>query len=337
MVADTALYDNLGIQPSATDGQIKQAYRKNALKWHPDKNPDPEAEGMFKEVVRAYDILSDKGKRRNYDKFGTGSSSTGGGGRYGATSTSSYSSYTRGTSNGLNDEDFEAFFRAARSRRRTRTRGGAYGSAYAADEFPGIPSLADLREKPGLCLMIIYVLLDMAFNTAAGAAAAAAGAHANGEAPTPRATQIGALAGLTKSAITSFVWFVGQWEPDWVVALPLWLLVPRELWIPALVAALPLWPEAANHFGSYGSLALSLLYCCVPCLCLCSCFPPAGPLLLVALDALGGVTFAALAQSQGQNICALHAAAAAGAVYGTISCVPAVFSALREFFILVIL
>ncbi|RYP00339.1 hypothetical protein DL764_006539 [Monosporascus ibericus] len=319
MVADTTLYDILDIQPSATDGEIKQAYRKKALKWHPDKNPDPEAEGMFKDVVRAYEILSDKGKRRNYDEFGTGSSSARGGGRYGATSTSSNSSYAGGTSSGLNDEDFEAFFRAARNRRRTRTRGGAYGSAYAADEFPGIPSLADLRPKPGLCLMIIYVLLDMAFNTAAGAAAAAAGAHANGGAPTPRATQIGALAGLTKSAITSFVWFVGQWEPDWVVALPLGLLgtgfavcslvmvqvtnmtlghVPRELWIPALVAALPLWPEAANHFGS--------------------------------LDALGGVTFAALALSQDLSICGLHAAAAAGAVYGTISSVPAAFSALLE-------
>ncbi|RYP35150.1 hypothetical protein DL767_003927 [Monosporascus sp. MG133] len=320
MVADTTLYDILGIQPSATDREIKQAYRKKALKWHPDKNPDPEAEGMFKDVVRAYEILSDKSKRRNYDEFGIGSSSAGGGGRYGATSTSSYTSYAGGTSSGLNDEDFEAFFSAARKRRRTRTRGGAYDSAYAADEFPGIPSLADLRPRPGLCLMIIYVLLDMAFNTAAGAAAAAAGAHANGGTPTPRATQIGALAGLTKSAITSFVWFVGQWEPDWVVALPLWLLgeyhptqkdngswrvtdawllaVPRELWIPTLVAALLLWPEAANHFGS--------------------------------LDALGGATFAALALSQGLNICALHAAAAAGAVYGTISSVPAAFSALLE-------
>ncbi|RYP26824.1 hypothetical protein DL768_011542 [Monosporascus sp. mg162] len=330
MVADTTLYDILDIQPSATEREIKQAYRKKALKWHPDRNPDPEAEGMFKDVIRAYEILSDKGKRRNYDAFGIGSSSAGGGGRYGATSTSSYSSYAGGTSSGLNDEDFEAFFRAARNRRRTQTRGGAYGSAYAADEFPGIPSLADLRPKPGLCLMIIYVLLDMAFNTAAGAAAAAAGAHANGGAPTPRATQIGALAGLTKSAITSFVWFVGQWEPVWVVALPLWLLVPRELWIPAIVAALPLWPEAANHFGSYGSRALSLLYCCVPCFCLCTCFPPAGPLLLIALDALGGATFAALALGQGLSICVLHAAAAAGAVYGTISSVPAAFSALLD-------
>ncbi|RYP77764.1 hypothetical protein DL771_000861 [Monosporascus sp. 5C6A] len=313
MVADTTLYDILDIQPSATDGEIKQAYRKKALKWHPDKNPDPEAEGMFKDVVRAYEILSDKGKRRNYDEFGIGSSSAGGGGRYGATSTSSYSSYAGGTSSGLNDEDFEAFFRAARNRRRTRTRGGAYGAAYAADEFPGIPSLAELRPKPGLCLMIIYVLLDLAFNTAAGAAAAAAGAHANGGAPTPRATQIGALAGLTKSAITSFVWY--------------------------RVCSLFLGDGASDEHdtGTRSSGVVDSRTCC----CVAAVAGGREPLwflwvtgtlapLLLPLDALGGATFAALALSRGLSICALHAAAAAGAVYGTISSVPAAFSALLE-------
>ncbi|RYO88756.1 hypothetical protein DL766_005194 [Monosporascus sp. MC13-8B] len=231
MVADTTLYEILDVQPAATTREIKEAYRKKALKWHPDKNPDPAAEGMFKDVVRANEILSDKAKRRNYDEFGLGSFSARGGGRYGATGTSPYSSSTRGTSSGLNDEDFEAFFRAARSRRRTRTRGG-YGSAYAADEFPGIPSFADLRPKPGLCLMVVYVLLDMAFSTAAGAAAAAAGAHADGGAPTPRATQIGALAGLTKSAITGFVclWATGTLAPLLLRALSLLVLMLPACW-----------------------------------------------------------------------------------------------------------
>jgi len=67
----TEYYDILGIQKNATANDIKKAYRKLAMKYHPDKNPDnPEAEEKFKELSEAYEILSDTDKRQVYDKFG---------------------------------------------------------------------------------------------------------------------------------------------------------------------------------------------------------------------------------------------------------------------------
>ncbi|GAB7347931.1 hypothetical protein MBLNU459_g5445t1 [Dothideomycetes sp. NU459] len=71
MVAETKLYDSLSVSPTATQDEIKKAYRKAALKWHPDKNKDkPEASEKFKEVSQAYEILSDPDKRKTYDQYG---------------------------------------------------------------------------------------------------------------------------------------------------------------------------------------------------------------------------------------------------------------------------
>ncbi|XP_020858411.1 dnaJ homolog subfamily B member 2 isoform X2 [Phascolarctos cinereus] len=65
-------YEILDVPPSASPDDIKKAYRKKALQWHPDKNPDNKefAEQKFKEIAEAYEVLSDKQKRDLYDRYG---------------------------------------------------------------------------------------------------------------------------------------------------------------------------------------------------------------------------------------------------------------------------
>ena len=68
MVKETKLYDRLGVDPDAGETEIKRAFRKGAMQYHPDKNPAPEAQVKFKEMSEAYEILSDSEKRRMYDR-----------------------------------------------------------------------------------------------------------------------------------------------------------------------------------------------------------------------------------------------------------------------------
>src|SRR5713226_79394 len=77
-------YEILGVQRNASEEEIKKSYRKLARQYHPDRNPgDKQAEAKFKEVQDAYEVLSDKTKRANYDRFGAAGPDGGFGGRGG--------------------------------------------------------------------------------------------------------------------------------------------------------------------------------------------------------------------------------------------------------------
>ncbi|UYV67157.1 DNAJB9 [Cordylochernes scorpioides] len=73
-------YDILGVSHSATDREIKKAFRKLAMKYHPDRNKEKGAEDKFREIAQAYEILSDSEKRKKYDMFGDQAFNNGGDG-----------------------------------------------------------------------------------------------------------------------------------------------------------------------------------------------------------------------------------------------------------------
>ena len=73
-------YEVLGVARTATEAEMKSAYRKLAMKWHPDRNPgDKDCEHQFKEINEAYDVLKDGQKRAAYDRFGHAAFEQGGG------------------------------------------------------------------------------------------------------------------------------------------------------------------------------------------------------------------------------------------------------------------
>src|SRR6267378_3632021 len=70
-MAKRCFYEVLGVERSADEGGLKSAFRKLAMKWHPDRNPgDKNCEARFKEINEAYEILKDPDKRAAYDRFG---------------------------------------------------------------------------------------------------------------------------------------------------------------------------------------------------------------------------------------------------------------------------
>ncbi len=134
MAAKTDYYDILGISKTASADEIKKAYRKQALEWHPDKHAtDKEAaEKRFKEINEAYQVLSDQNKRSQYDQFGHAAGPAGnpfaGGGFGGGRGPFSYSYTTTGGdgSNPFGNMDFgdpfdifESFFGGAMRQQRT--------------------------------------------------------------------------------------------------------------------------------------------------------------------------------------------------------------------------
>lgn len=69
-LAQKKFYETLEVSKDASDEEIRKAYRRQALKWHPDKNKDPQAEERFREIAAAYEVLSDPARRREYDGGG---------------------------------------------------------------------------------------------------------------------------------------------------------------------------------------------------------------------------------------------------------------------------
>ena len=78
-MSDSDFYQTLGVAKTASADEIKKAYRKLALEWHPDKNKSADAENKFKQINQAYEVLSNPQKRQQYDQFGPAAFSPGGG------------------------------------------------------------------------------------------------------------------------------------------------------------------------------------------------------------------------------------------------------------------
>ena len=124
----TDYYDALGVSKGATQEEIKKAYRKMALKHHPDRNQDdPQAEAKFKEVSQAYETLSDESKRRMYDQYGeAGLGANMGGGAGGFSSMEeSLRTFMGAFGGGGGESVFESFFGGFGGGHETQARKGA--------------------------------------------------------------------------------------------------------------------------------------------------------------------------------------------------------------------
>ncbi|MBQ7880509.1 MAG: molecular chaperone DnaJ [Clostridia bacterium] len=124
-MANKDYYSILGVSKTASDDEIKSAYRNLAKKYHPDINKEEGAQDKFKEISEAYSVLSDKTKRANYDQFGTAEPQQGFGGGSGG-----FSGFGQGFEGGF--EDIFNFF------------GGAFGRGKSAQQEQGADLATDI-------------------------------------------------------------------------------------------------------------------------------------------------------------------------------------------------
>lgn len=130
MAKEKDYYEVLGVSKTATPEELKKAYRKLAVQYHPDRNPgNKEAEEKFKELAKAYEVLSDADKRKRYDQFGPDAFSGaaggyGGGGGFNGFSAEDIFSQVFGGGGGGGGSIFEEFFGGGRRRSPNAARHG---------------------------------------------------------------------------------------------------------------------------------------------------------------------------------------------------------------------
>src|SRR6188508_197772 len=122
-MAKVDYYELLEVTRTATDGELKSAYRKLAMKWHPDRNPgNKDCEHKFKEINEAYDVLKDDQKKAAYDRFGHAAFANGSGGGAGFRGGPGGPDFASAFSDVFDDlfGDFMGGGRAARGQRASR-------------------------------------------------------------------------------------------------------------------------------------------------------------------------------------------------------------------------
>ena len=155
-------YDVLGVSRNATADEIKKAHRKLALKYHPDRNKgNKDAEEKFKEAQEAFDVLSDKNKRQNYDQFG-------------------HAGVGAGSAGGAGVDPFEAFRRAQRGR------AGAGGGQWRGGPNVTVEDFDPSDFSNGGAFSDIF---EQLFGSRGGAGPGRAGAGP-GRAPPPRGSDV---------------------------------------------------------------------------------------------------------------------------------------------------